>query len=384
MEFERYNIMTNQKALLVGGTFGTTGDSSSLIHKIYDSLAATGLTQRLSDFHYHNGGTIDQIKNIIVENDLKEYKYIFWFPNILDNNEFKWVKLIKEKNPHCILVTSKRNLDNEYSFGDLIQHALVLKSNLLLEFSGSSPLFKGRLIDPLGNVIVNYSDDFNLLSQKMANRVKFLSSITRVGSVKVGEKLGIPDETKFFDFIKKSADIFSTLMPETKKVERFLGNSSFRCRNGFPSFRKDGLIYVSKRNVDKKNIGKDGFVAVNPFNFPVEYYGDDKPSVDTPVHLELYEVYPNINYLLHGHVYVTNSLMTKNNIPCGGLQEVNEIISLCGGNAGGSEFVYYFCINLKGHGFILGFNNVSMLDWFEWHIKRKSLEFISRPYPELL
>lgn len=40
-------------------------------------------------------------------------------------------------------------------------------------------------------------------------------------------------------------------------------NVSFRCEKGFPSFRDKNIIYVSKRNMDKRMIGKEGFVAVN-------------------------------------------------------------------------------------------------------------------------
>lgn len=53
---------------------------------------------------------------------------------------------------------------------------------------------------------------------------------------------------------------------------------------------------MSRRNVDKSFIDQSGFVAVKAETIPIEYYGDYKPSVDTPSQIMLYQAYPKVNY----------------------------------------------------------------------------------------
>ena len=47
------------------------------------------------------------------------------------------------------------------------------------------------------------------------------------------------------------------------------------------SFRKGDIIYVSKRNIDKKFITLDNFVPVYMDGDKLMYGGSSKPSVDT-------------------------------------------------------------------------------------------------------
>lgn len=58
---------------------------------------------------------------------------------------------------------------------------------------------------------------------------------------------------------------------------------------------------------------------------PIEYYGDYKPSVDTPSQIMLYQAYPKVNYMLHGHVYIDGFPFTNRCIPCGAIEEAHEI-----------------------------------------------------------
>ena len=50
--------------------------------------------------------------------------------------------------------------------------------------------------------------------------------------------------------------------------------------------------------------------------------------MDTPVQVRLYKTIPHINYIVHGHVYVKGAPFTKEAIPCGALEEVDEIMEL--------------------------------------------------------
>lgn len=159
------------------------------------------------------------------------------------------------------------------------------------------------------------------------------------------------------------------LVPRPKQTNRFLGNAAFRCSYGFPAFRGHGeLIYVSRRNVDKTGIGIKDFVPVKPFEYydsEVKYYGNAKPSVDTPVNLLIFKHFPKINYLLHGHVYIRHAPMTAKPIPCGATEEFEALMDARFG-IGNSYWA-----NLKGHGFIVGGETIERL--------KRDVEFYARP-----
>jgi len=298
---------------------------------------------------------------------------------------------VKALNPKCMLVTSKRNDDSKYTFAELISRALAIKANLTIEFSKQEDKFNMMLFDPLGNV---FYDGLSVaeLCDALTTRLWKLVQFTRVPTIQETELPvpEVPEETEFFEFAHDCADIFHNLIRPAKGTERFLGNMSFRCQNGFPSFRgENGIIYVSRRNVDKSDINASSFVPTYIDNNKVKYFGDYKPSVDTPVQLRLYRLFPWANYMLHAHCYVdtfgmpeTVMLHTENPIPCGALEEVNEIYKLA------SEYTFKYsltprllAINLKGHGCILIAKDVEIFKELQKH---KDNCFVQRPIPEVV
>ena len=58
----------------------------------------------------------------------------------------------------------------------------------------------------------------------------------------------------------------------------------------------------------------------------VYYYGDYKPSKDTVVQIKLYKLFPEINYIVHSHCYADGAAFTKTPVPCGSLDEIDEIL----------------------------------------------------------
>lgn len=292
------------------------------------------------------------------------------------------------------MITSKRNDDGKYTFAELISRALAIKANLTIEFvKDPDGLFSMMLFDPLGNV---FYDGFMVdeMCTKLLERTKQLILFTRVPTVQdtTHEAPAVPEETEFFNFAHNCADIFHNLIRPAKGTERFLGNMSFRCQNGFPSFRgEDGIIYVSRRNVDKSDIGAASFVPTYLDDTKtVKYFGEAKPSVDTPVQLRLYKHLPWANYMLHAHCYVdttgipeTVTLCTTKPIPCGAIEEVAEILTayLIG------RFYWEYnkhprlvAINLVGHGCILIAEDVEILKELQSH---KDSCFVARPIPEV-
>ena len=346
------------KILFLGGNWIENIKESGYINKLHAELEG--------DIIFQNGGTAEQLEEHL--NSVKEYDVVLWFINVPNTYE-KTVHKIKEINKKVILVTSKNNLDSKYSYMELVSRMLSVKSNLMLEFRRADGKIVGSILDPLNNAYCMKEPDIHKVATTLMARINSLMSFTRVGSKQVGEALPIPEEIEFFEIGKHLAETFHTLV-HPEHTERFLGNMSFRCENGFPSFRRGNYVYVSRRNIDKRLIGKDGFVAVNiPLIDTVEYYGSAKPSVDTPIQIMLYSIYFNVNYMIHSHVYIKDIPTTNSIVPCGSLEEVAEI-----GTVWKNHSYTNFAINLRGHGSLVF---ASDLNYFS------QIKYIARPCPEI-
>lgn len=379
------------KVLIVGGTFDSEGGRpSKLINSIYNEIAVA-FGREVTLF---NGGLVTSLHNIILP-AVTNYDVVLWFANV--PNDVDKLRDVKAINPKAILITSKRNDDNKYTFAELISRALSIKANLTIEFSKHEDKFNMMLFDPLGNV---FYDGFEVeeLCKKLVSRTKRLLTFTRVPTVHDADNEApvVPDETEFFNFAHDCADIFHNLIRPAKGTERFLGNMSFRCQNGFPSFRGDnGIIYVSRRNVDKSDISAQSFVPTYLDDTDtVKYFGESKPSVDTPVQLRLYKMFPWANYMLHAHCYVDTSMITESlllctgePIPCGALEEVDAVVEtyMVGKYYWDSKYnnepPRLLAINLYGHGCILIAKDVEILKELQ---KRKDNCFIQRQIPEVV
>jgi hypothetical protein len=383
------------KALYVAGTFDNEGGDPS---KIADELIL-GITRELDRSFNASGFTRIQTEAVnggylcLLEDFAKraaDYDIICWFANVKDNELPKAVQNIKRNNPKCVLVTSKRVIEKEYTESDIVAHALNIRSNLVVVFRqdtwpGPKALYYGSVVDPLGNLYKmdrqRANDNFIEVGTILGRRITdLLRSSTRVGSRRIEGSIPetspdeLPDEG-YYNILQGCARKFSKLIPVAKNVEptRFVGNASFRCTFGFPSYKANDLIYVSKRNIDKSEIDADGFVPVRAGKLPVEYYGGHKPSVDTPIHVMLYNYY-DIKYILHGHVYVKDTPITDYPVPCGSLEEFNAIIrKLPVLDTEGAV------LNLAGHGFIAMANDATFFNqlksklearplWEEWEV----------------
>ena len=284
------------KILIVGGSFDHNGGRpSSLVDKFYiafGDIAATSADKL--EISRVNGGYFDDLKEILEETVHADV--VLWWANV--PNDYPKIRDVKEINPKCMLVTSKRNDNEKYNFSELINRALGAKANLCIEFSkGNDGIFNMMVFDPLGNNWYSGSS-IEECTKEMMNRLLFLKDITRQGCKQVDGFTEIPNEEAFFDLIKENAEVFHELINPAPGVTRFLGNSSFRCQRGFPSFKKDKIVYMSQRNVDKRYIGKEAFVPVYLENGNIFYQGDKKPSVDTPIQLRLYDKLSNIQYMI--------------------------------------------------------------------------------------
>lgn len=374
--------------LIVGGTWNrefnnvteSYGRPSSLITKLANALTAYGLVD------VYNGGRYDKLEDII--ESTPAYDVVFWWANV--DNSLPKIRNVKEIAPYTMLINSKRDDEDKYSFQELVQRSLVAKANLTWKFKKiADKTFETTIFDPLGSVWFK-GTDFDAAIDACMNRLSFLKNMTRQPSIKTDKINIIPDEQDFVDVVRKYAAKFQKYMDSSVKTERFIGNASLRlikpfsdsrCGKGMPSFRgADNMIFVSKRNIDKQFITLDNFVPVYMDDNKLMYCGDDKPSVDTPVQIRLYNAFPQINYMLHSHCYIKNAPFTRKAIPCGAIEEADEVINTLASYKLYIKTPQMFAVNLIGHGSIIMWNNMAQ---FHNEIEPK-LEYYKREMPEIM
>lgn len=335
------------KLVLICGDFDdATGRASTYCSHLFRAINgalndANDTTTRLGII---NGGNYDELAQNMVSTKLWDADFLIWMPNIANDKE-KLVSRIKEINEKVLLVISKNNMEGKYERLALIARALKAKANLMLEITRDNQRFAATIFDPLGNEFCSREESLPVVADRLIRRLFELESFTRIPSVRVGPENPYTQEQEFFELVREYAEKFHLLIHAANQ-SRLLGNVSFRCENGFPSYKDDQLIYVSRRNIDKRDISSTGFVAVRgDVTDQVQYYGDNKPSVDTPIQIRLYQYYPNVKYMLHAHVYVEGAPETASIVPCGAVEEFDEIVALYPDRNQAD-----FAVNLRGHG----------------------------------
>jgi hypothetical protein len=311
--------------------------------------------------------------NYIREFDPAGLEALVWMPNV-SNDEEKILDNLKVKNPHMLLVQSKRVIEKDYSPSDIVGR--LLKSHAMLGIMISKEgNYRFRVLDPLGNLWVDTAD-ISDVGHTIRNRLDYLASLTRIGSKQIvlpinaswGNDGTFPPE-EFIEIVRQYGDEFTKFV-NAINPNRLLGNASTRCASGFPAMRLSRFILVTRRNVDKTTLTAKDFVLVDSSTTQVvNFFGDNKPSVDTPIQLRLFAHYSNVNYIVHGHVYVEDGVFTKTKIPCGYVEEFDEIASLVDRNS------VNFSINLRGHGCLILAGD---LDYLSRSINR----LYGRPFPE--
>ena len=74
--------------------------------------------------------------------------------------------------------------------------------------------------------------------------------------------------------------------------------------------------------------------------------------------------------MVHAHVYVKDGVYTKNSVPCGAIEEVEEITNIVTDTE-----LDFFTVNLIGHGCLIFANNISQFN---------DVEFVERTIPEII
>lgn len=362
----------------------TYGKSSHLVDSVVEEIV--GNMSDEDSLACFNGGRYSDLEDIL--KTTSEYDYVFWWANV--SNDLPKIRNVKDIAPYVMFINSKRDDEDRYSFQELIQRSLVAKANLTWKFKKiANKIFEITIFDPLGSVWFKGTDIKEAVNACL-NRIMFLKSMTRQPSIKTNKIDIIPDEQNFVDVVRKYATEFQKYMDSSVKTERFIGNASLRfikpfrdsrCGKGMPSFRgSDNMIFVSKRNIDKQFIELDNFVPVYMNDDRLMYCGNDKPSVDTPVQIRLYKAFPQINYMLHSHCYIKNAPFTRTAIPCGAIEEADEVINALASYKIDNKIPQMFAINLIGHGSIVMWNN---MEQFHKEIE-PTLEYYKRDMPEIM
>lgn len=312
------------RALVVGGNFGDIPKKSMVADQISFSLN--------SEFGYNdniktvNGGTIEDLPFLIDQYDLT-----IWMPSIGNHIEKKY----PVKKLGSVLICSKV-VREDTAYIDSVARIFKMHGNAVIEIRCQDK-FHFTLIDALMNIWYRGTDLF-ALSKKIKEFYDWTKSSERVETVKIPNR-GCDD---FLEINSKFIDKYNLQIGD-----RFFGNVSTRCRAFFPSSRLHYGILVSARNSDKRILSKEDMVlCFYNVEGKIEYFGDKKPSVDTPIQMKIYDE-TDFNYIIHGHAYIKSAKTTKNYFPCGDLREANEIISLIKNKSIGSF------INIKNHGFII-------------------------------
>lgn len=352
------------KVLLTAGTWDlNNGKKSGLIDKMYNLL------KERYDIDYFNGGHYDELNKII--ETVKNYDVIFWMANV--PNELPKVRDVKKIHPTALVIGSKRNHydyakgDMEYTFVEVLNKSLLQRNNLTIEFLKyrDAKTFQMLLFDPLGTTWYE-GYDINELVHNMVNRIDFILTTRRERTYQVEGETTPLDNEEFYQYVRDVAEIFHRTIEHADGVTRFLGNASFRYGDD---------IYVTKRDVDKAKIDKYNFVKSYFENEKVYYYGNHKPSKDTVVQTRLYKLLPNINYIVHSHCYAEGGFFTQTPVPCGALDEIDEVLEVIKKNYNNDMNLNYYKINLKGHGCLIFGKTLEDM---------KQTKYVTRHLPEVL
>ena len=197
-------------------------------------------------------------------------------PNI-DNG---YNKVYPKKDIGSILIVSKVLREDRTEF-DAITRIFKMHGNAVIAIDTSGSLHSFKLLDALGNVWVD-TPNLETLCEGIITFMEWSSESIRKRCKKV-DIVDFSEYTEFMRLNKQVADKFESTNG------RFFGNTSTRCMKMFPTMKIDETyMIVSRRNVDKKRITTDDLVLTTfGKNGDVEYFGDNKPSVDTPIQLAL-------------------------------------------------------------------------------------------------
>ena len=323
------------RSIVIGGNFGDAIKASSIMEQISLKLKSELI----------NGGTIE---TLIAASNVLNYDLVLWSVNVPNDVE----KIYPKKSNGSVLFCTKVIRENR-NFGDAVARIFKMNANAVIAIDSSAKPFKFDLIDALGN---NWCSTTNV--EELVTGMLKIYNWTK-GSIRIkSNKTQLNTYDKNLDVLCNIVKIIADKV-ENERGGRYFGNVSTRCSKLFPSMKiNDDLILVSARNSSKERLSSEDFVFTQLINNEVAYNGDKKPSVDTPIQLNLYNRFKEINFIVHGHAYIKEADFTEHYYPCGDLRELLAIEQKLSSNPNS------FVLNLKNHGFIIGTNSLESLRYY--------------------
>lgn len=306
------------------------------------------IAEELEVFEMMNGDiTTNNLHTACYTINQDEHNLIIWMPDI-DNTVDK---IYPEKPIGSILICSKVMRSDNYI--EAVKRIFMMNANAVISISKDTKPYTFNFIDALGNSW-GITQSIEELCYIIKDFYYFTKSAKRSSLVKSENHntnfFSYNDLIKLIDINKKiSKDV------EEKFTERYFGNLSTRCFKLFPSKRVDLGFLFSARNTDKRFLDVDDMIFVKDN----KYFSDRKPSVDTPVQLELYRKYPKINHMIHGHAYIKDAQFSKRYCLCGDLSEAYHLDLNDNGGV----------INLINHGFLIYGTSLEQIEYISNNIK---------------
>lgn len=333
------------KTLIVGGNI-TTGRQSSVVNQLSAALSLFSSTVT------YNGELLASMdgSNGAERASVQGYDLVIWMPEV--DNSMKKVYPLKSKG--SVLICSKF-MRKGYTKATAMERIFRMQANAIIIIrKHKSGQFIFELVDALGNTWIETSDITYLANNIQALKVWTKESVRISYKHRPGQYVQPFIVEKVKTNLASLIDINNIMASKVQKNtgERFFGNLSTRCSKLFPTYVIGDMFFVSPRNSDKEKLTAEDFVAVNSF---FQYYGDKKPSVDTPVQVAIYQNFPNVRYMIHGHAFINGAPSTRNYYPCGDMREVLEIFRLFHRSQ--------YTINLMSHGFLIA--GTSLVDLAE-------------------
>lgn len=328
------------RTLIVGGNFGDEPKESSVIKKLANHF----------DGEVINGGTIEDL--IYLSQRLMGYDLVLWMPNL----ENFVNKIYPQKMPGTVLICSKV-LRPDRDRGDAVARVFKMNGNAVITVNTDEKPFKFELLDALANSWFSGTNigELSCLIIELYHWTK--------QSIRLNSKLSEFDPNELVELDGNVTDLCEIVHTVADRVEnerggRYFGNISTRCAAMFPSMRvPHNIVLMSARNSPKKHLTWEDFVPTKLINNTVLYHGVKKPSVDAPIQLSLYEKYPQLNFLIHGHAFLKDAAFTKHYFPCGDMREFEAVNQMLLDDTG------IFMLNLKNHGFLIGSRTLEGLEF---------------------
>lgn len=320
------------KVVIVGGSIGKP---SGVIHKV--------------------GGIFNEIYpgNVMCYNGLEQklpeiggYTLAMWWPDI-DN---KTPKTYPRKDKGAVLICSKV-MRPEVTKIEALTRIFRMSGNAVVLIRKENSPFNFELVDALNNTWVN-TQDLKTLSEAIDRLYRWSRNSVRKSLVQSPDDYVLWMSNDNYDipaFMQMNSSLAEKITNQCGS--RFFGNFSTRCTKLFPSLVRtdDHTFMFSPRNSDKRSLTLGDMVLTTTES----YYGSRKPSVDTPVQIDIYKARPEIKFMIHGHATITNAPTTREYFPCGDMREVPGVLELL--QAG------HKAINLKNHGFLIVASNLTEL-----------------------